>query len=117
MAFKGKATATDFTKMYFWKVSEDGAGMATWRYVSADSVVTVSGSGYIADAFFIAMLKGREGDMVQIYQVGSIADTRSIRADMRSGITDIGLCTILDATASLVEMSDDLLGATVTYGS
>jgi len=117
MAFKGKATATDFTKMYFWKVSEDGAGMATWRYVSADTVLAVSGSAYIDDQDFIDMLKNREGDLVQIYQVASIADTRSIKADMRSGITDIGICAILDSDGTVVEMSDDLLAATVTYGS
>jgi hypothetical protein len=115
MAFKGKATATDLTKMYFFPILQMGE-LQLWGYVSADAATTVDGSNYITDQAFIDMLEGREGDLVLAYQVASIADTRSIRADMRAGITDISLHAVLDADGSYVDLSNDLLGATVTYG-
>lgn len=116
MAFKGKATATDLTKQYMFPAMQLGNGITLWVYVSADAATTVDGSNYISDSDYIAMLSGHEGDLVLVYQVASISDARSIQADMRAGITDISLHAVLDADGSYVDLSNDLLGATVTYG-
>ena len=116
MAFKGVATTSGANlsnKVYMWKKGNFGP-ITEWFYVSADAATTVDGSAYITDQDFIDVLGF--GDLIWAYQVGSIDDTRSIADDMKAGITDISLHAVLENTGSVVDLSTDLLGATVTYG-
>lgn len=117
MAFKGKATVGSSNlsnKVYMWRALHLGAGLGIWIYVSADTPATVDGSNYITDQDFIDVLQ--VGDLVLAYQAGSIDDTRSIIADLAAGVTDLSLHLVLENTGTVVDLSDDLLGATVTYG-
>ena len=116
MAFKGVATTSSANlsnKVYMWPKGNSGP-ITEWFYVSADAATTVDGSNYITDQNFIDVL--RFGDLIWAYQVASIADTRNITADMQSGITDISLHAVLENTGTVVDLSTDLLAATVTYG-
>lgn len=117
MAFKGKATVGSSNlsnKVYMWRAVNLGAGMSLWIYVSADAATTVDGSNYITDQDYIDVLQ--KGDLVLAYQTASINDTRSIQDDFNAGISDISLHAVLDNTGTVVDLSNDLLGATVTYG-
>ena len=117
MAFKGVATTSSANlsnKVYFWVKSVDGVGLKTWIYVSADAATTVDGSNYITDQNFIDVLQ--PGELIWVYVVGSIDDTRDILADLAAGITDLSLHLVLENTGSVVDLSNDLLAATVTYG-
>ena len=117
MAFKGVATTSGANlsnKVYMWVRSIDGAGLQEWVYVSADAATTVDGSNYITDQAFIDLLQ--VGDRIWAYQVGSIDDTRDILADLAAGITDLSMHLVLENTGTVVDLSDDLLGASVTYG-
>jgi hypothetical protein len=116
MSFKAtSASATlDRNKQYFWTMVELGNGLRLYGYVSADAATSVDGSGYIDDEDVIDYLN--PGDLVLAYQAGSIADTRDILADLAAGITDLSLHLVLENTGTVVDLSNDLLGATVTYG-
>jgi len=117
MSFKGVATTSSANlsnKVYMWVKSIDGVGLQEWIYVSADAATSVDGSNYITDQAFIDVLN--PGDRIWAYQVGSIDDTRDILADLAGGITDLSLHLVLENTGSVVDLSDDILGATVTYG-
>ncbi len=116
MSFKSVATtsaANLSNKVYFWKMGNFGP-ITMWMYVSADAATTVDGSNYITEQSTIDILGF--GDLIWAYQVGSIDDTRTISADMKAGITDISLHAVLDNTGTVVDLSNDLLAATVTYG-
>lgn len=116
MSFKGVATTSSANlsnKVYMWLTGNTGP-IKIWMYVSADAATTVDGSNYITDQNFIDVLGF--GDLIWAYQVGSIDDTRSIADDMKAGITDISLHAVLENTGSVVDLSNDLLAATVTYG-
>ena len=118
MAFKMAAT-NGSNKQYLFPSSDAGAAVRQWKYVSADAATTVDGSGYISSGTSdgdaaIGMLK--IGDLIWAFQVASIADTRVIEDDMKAGISDVSLHVVLDNTGSIIDLSDDILGATVTYG-
>lgn len=119
MAFKLSGTGSNTTKKYLFPYAYAGP-TTMWCYVSADAATTVDGSGYITAGTnadhdeAINML--RIGDMVWAYQVASISDSRSIEDDMKAGVTDLSLHLVLDNTGSIIDLSDDLLGSTVTYG-
>ena len=78
-----------------------------WIYYTSDAVTTVDGAGYIDDAEVIDKLD--VGDMIWVYQVTD-------RDDLSKGIVDISVHVVLVNTGSVVNLSDDILGATVTYG-
>ena len=81
---------------------------------------TVDGSGYInagTDADHKQAVESlRVGDRIWVYQVSAISDTRSLEADIEAGLVDVSLHAVLVNTGTIVDLSDDLLGATVTYG-
>ena len=117
MAFKGVATASGSNltnKVYMWRAISLGAGIGCWIYVSADAATTVDGSNYITDTAFIDVIL--KGDWILAYQVASIDDTRDIQADFNAGISDLSWHLVLDNTGTVIDLSDDILGATVTYG-
>lgn len=120
MAFKLNGTGSNVTKFYLQPVTDAAApGSRQWEYVSADTPATVDGSGYIDNSTAdgetaIGMLA--IGDLVWVYQVASIDDSRPISDDKKAGITDISLHLVLDNTGSIIDLSDDLLTATPTYG-
>jgi hypothetical protein len=116
MAFKGTSASStlDRNKQYFWTILEMGNGLRLHGYVSADAATTVDGSNYIDDQDYIDYLT--PGDLVLAYQAGAIDDTQSVLDDLAAGITDLSLHLVLENTGSVVDLSNDLLGATVTYG-
>ncbi len=119
MAFKLRAT-NGSGKQYLQPKTMGGVVGREWIYVSEDPATTVDGSGYITAAtgedheLAIGML--RVGDLVWSYQVAGIDDDRDLEADMAGGITDISLHAVLVNDGSVIDLSDDLLAATVTYG-
>jgi hypothetical protein len=116
MAWKSVATTSSANlsnKVYMWKIGNFGP-ITMWFYVSADAATTVDGSNYITEQAYKDVLGF--GDLIWAYQVASIDDTRSIEDDMKAGITDISLHAVLENTGSVVDLSNDLLAATVTYG-
>lgn len=120
MAFKLRGTGENQTKMYLQPVTDAAApGSRQWEYVSADAPATVDGSGYISDSTDdgkIALDMLTIGDLVWVYQVSAIDDSRPISDDKKAGITDLSLHIVLENTGSIIDLSDDLLSATVTYG-
>lgn len=122
MAFKLKST-TGNGKMYLFQVTNASPGMCRqWAYVTTNTVEAVGASGYIdidgGDADDQdAIDKLKIGDLIWVYQVASISDTRTIEEDIAGGLTDVGLCAVLINNGSYVDLSGDLLGATVTYSS
>lgn len=126
MAFKLKSDNADgdvVGKMYLFPKSDAAFQCRDWVYVSADADTTVDGSGYIDRAndatqgdhpeIAIEMLK--LGDLVWAYQVASIDDTRDIEADINSGVADLSLHIVLENNGTVINMSGDVLAATVTY--
>lgn len=115
MAFKAKSTGTALpNKVYFWCQHDNGAGIRDWIYVTADALTTVDGSGYIDDQSTIDVLN--IGDRIWVYVADAIDDSRSITDDLKNGMADYGLLLVMDNTGSVVDLSNDLLGGTVTYG-
>lgn len=120
MAFKlNGTTAGRETKFYLWRAADYGNGCSLWYYVSADAATTVDGCAYISNATadgVIALDMLKIGDVVMAYQVASITDTNTIQEDMKAGITDLSMHIVLDNTGAFIDLSDDVLAATVTYG-
>lgn len=119
MAFKMASTGGE-NKQYLYQVTAAGVIPRQFVYVSADAPATVDGSGYITagtnDDHDAAIDMLSIGDLIWSYQVASISDSRPIEDDMKAGITDISLHAVLDNTGSIIDLSDDLLAATPTYG-
>lgn len=120
MAFKLNGTGTNVTKFYLWQTGELGNGYREWMYVTPDTPATVAISGYIDgdnndDDQDTAINMLNVGDRVWVYQVAAIDDSQTIQDDMAGGITDISLHAVLINNGSYVDLSEDLLGATVTY--
>jgi hypothetical protein len=120
MAFKLNGTGANGTKFYLWQTADMGNGMKEWCYVTADTPAAVAVSGYLDgddgdedQDMAISMLS--VGDRIWVYQVAAIDDTQTVQADMAGGITDISLHAVLINNGSYVDLSEDLLGATVTY--
>lgn len=120
MSFKLRGTSPNYTKVYLQPINDGAAPGSRWyEYVAADAVTDVDGSGYISnstDDGKIALDMLKIGDMIVYFQVASISDTRPISEDKQAGITDISLHCVLDNTGSIIDLSDDLLAATPTYG-
>lgn len=120
MAFKLRGTATgNHSKVYLQPVAAAAAGGSRqWEYVSADTNLVVEACGYIVTTTADGQLAYdmlRVGDLIWVYTVASILDTRDIEADKATGITDIGLHAVLRKDSDVVELSADMLGATVSY--
>jgi len=118
MAFKMAAT-NGSNKQYLFPRSDAGAAIRDWEYVSDDASTSVDASGYISSGTpdgdaALGMLK--VGDRIWLTQVASISDARTIEEDCRAGVSDVALHVVLDNTGSIIDLSDDILGATVTYG-
>lgn len=78
-----------------------------WLYYTEDSVATVDTSGYITDAEVAGMMS--VGDRVWVYQCVD-------KDDLTAGIEDLSLHLVMSNNGTDVDLSDDLLGATVTVG-
>jgi len=119
MTFKMKgATAATNTKVYLQPTADGAApGSRHFEYVTADTAATCAASGYITKA-----TAGHEeaydmlqvGDLIWIYTVGSIDDSITVSADKAAGITDISLHVVLVKSATVINLSDDMLAFTVT---
>lgn len=120
MAFKKQSTSTTAvggpgSKKYFWRSAEFGNGMSEWTYVTPDAPTAVEVSGYFDDAELLANLK--VGDRIWVYQVGAIDDTRTVQADIAAGFADLSLHAVVNADTAAINVTPDLLTATVTYTS
>ena len=104
MAFKGKATSGDLTKLYLWQAAVQGAATDKWIYVSTDSAVTIAVSGYIDDQEFIDQVG--IGAEVTAIRVGTISDTRTIVEDFTTGgITSISQHVVTANDGTTVDLS------------
>lgn len=121
MAFKLRGTGVNTTKVYLQPTADGAApGSRHWEYVSADTPAAVENCGYIDNSTEdgqIAIDMLQVGDLVWVYQVAAIVDSRPISADKAGGVVDLSLHCVLVKTATFINLSDDLLGATVTYTS
>lgn len=118
MSFKLRDTI-GANKQYLYPKAEAGVPNREWEYVTDDAATAVDASGYISSGTSdgdaaIGMLK--IGDRIWSTQVASIDDTRTIAEDCKAGISDVSLHVVLDNTGSIIDLSDDILGATITYG-
>ena len=118
MSFKLVST-NGSNKLYLYPKGQSGVPNREWEYVSADAATDVDGSAYISSGSSdgdaaIGMLK--IGDRIWATQVASIDDTRTIAEDCKSGVSDVSLHVVLDNTGSIIDLSDDILAGTVTYG-
>lgn len=121
MAFKLRAAVAGteiVNKQYFFQMV-DGPACRQFVYVTADAPALVESHGYIdtddGDDSTQAFNMLREGDMIWVYQVAALDDTRTIEADIAAGLTDKSLHTVLTKTAKALDLSSDELVATVTY--
>lgn len=122
MAFKlNGTTAGTFSKMYLYPTTSAAApGSRHWEYVSADAALTVEACGYITTATAdgeTAYNMLQIGDLIWSFQVASISDARDIIADKATGVTDLSLHIVVRKDSDVVELSNDVLGATVSYTS
>jgi len=84
-----------------------GNGFCRYRYDTTDTSATVDGDGYFNNTDDTLDL--RVGDMIEVVVWGTAVRTGTI--------SDVALhvVTVVDADGT-VDLSDDLLGATVTSG-
>jgi hypothetical protein len=76
-----------------------------WMYVTQDTPGSVDSSGY----FNGKVNELGVGDRVWVYQATD-------EDDLATGIVDVSLHVVLTNDGTTVDVSDDILGATVTYG-
>lgn len=117
MAFKKRSTTGERpgSKAYFWLSADYGNGMKGFTYVTADTPATVEVSGYFDDAELEAVMK--PGDSLRVLQVAALDDDRSIQDDLAAGLVDESLHTVVASDGSGINISGDLLVATVSYTS
>lgn len=77
--------------------------LKVWHYVTEDTPATVDTTGY----FNAKVDELAVGDLVWVYQATN-------EADLTAGIADVSLHIVLSNDGTTVDVSDDLLGATVT---
>lgn len=122
MAFKLNATVTSgniINKQYLYMAIDTGSFGRVWHYVTADAPALVESHGYFdaddgADSAQ-AVANLRVGDRIVVYQVAAIADTRTLDADAAAGLTDVSEHIVLTNDGVAVDLSSDILGATLTY--
>jgi len=111
---------TDGTnKQYLVQVGSAVRGANKFRYYTTDTPATVATSGYITKAtnadHEIAYDMLSVGDIVEVYQLASITAGQNLESDMEAGITDISQHAVLTKSATVIDLSEDLLAATLTY--
>jgi len=122
MAFKLRGTGTNATKTYLQPTADGAApGSRHWEYVTADTNLVVEACGYIVTTTEDGQLAYdmlQVGDVVWVYTVVSISDSRSISADKASGITGVQANVVVRKDSDVVELSAPLFGtAAVSYTS
>lgn len=117
MAFKKQSTpsATARAKQYFWCAADYGNGQKKFHYVSADAPTTIEVSGYFDDTELETLCK--PGDLIMAFQVAAISDDRSIQDDLAAGLVDISLHAVVQSDGSGLNVTPDLMSATITYTS
>lgn len=105
MAFKAKVTTLTFdaNKRYFWKIADLGAGISQFGYVSADTAAAMEISGYFSDAELVGVMN--TGDLLTVWSVDAISDTRSIQDDMYSGLNAIYQTVVMANDGSGVQVA------------
>jgi hypothetical protein len=105
MAFKMKSTSgtLDFNKTYFWDIAHLGHGIQHYGYVTADTAAAIEISGYFSDAQLVSILK--PGDLITVWSVDAIDDTRNIRADFFSGLNAIYQTVVMANDGSGVQVA------------
>ncbi len=76
--------------------------LKVWHYVTEDAPATVDTTGY----FNAKVDELAVGDLVWVYQAAD-------EDDLTAGISDVSLHIVLSNDGSAVDVSDDLLAATV----
>ena len=122
MAFKLKGTGTNKTKMYLQPTTSAAApGSRHWEYVTADAALTVEACGYIvttSEDGQLAYNMLQVGDIVWVYTVAAISDSRPISEDKAAGITGLQAVVVVRKDADVLELSGPLFGtASVSYTS
>lgn len=122
MAFKLNGLNAAFSKMYLQPTADGAApGSRHWEYVTADAALTVEACGYITTATADGQLAYdmlAVGDIVWVFTVAAISDTRTIEADKAAGITGIQAVAVIRKDADVLELSGPLFGtAAVSYTS
>jgi hypothetical protein len=120
MALKKRSTSTTAvggvgSKAYFWMAADYGNGQKRFHYVTADAPGTVEVSGYFDDDELRSIMK--PGDELMVFQVAALDDTRTIQEDFASGFADVSLHYVVQSDGAGINISDDVLGATLTYTS
>lgn len=117
MAFKKQATlgGSNRRKTYFWCAGDFGNGQKLFHYVTADGPLVVEVSGYFADDELETLCS--PGDIIKVFQVAAIDDTRSIQDDIAAGLVDVSEHIVLQSDGSGLQISADLVNNTVTYTS
>jgi hypothetical protein len=116
MAYKKQGTASGTeTKFYFWHAGYLGNGMSRWLYVTTDTPAVVEVSGYFDDAELEAVVK--PGDELRVIQVAALDDSRTIQDDIAAGYADESEHRVVSSDGSGLNITPDLLSATITYTS
>lgn len=95
----------------FWRAADYGNGVSLWIYVTTDTPATAEVSGYFNDA----VNELRVGDVIRLYQVAGLTDGAEIQSDLAGGITDVSEHIVVTNDGSTVDVTPDILGATITY--
>jgi hypothetical protein len=119
MAFKRQSTSgVAGQKTYFWRSADWGNGMSLWSYVTADADTTVETSFYFPTTEADLLVNLKVGDLIRVIRVGAIDDTRTIQEDMAATLVDESWHIVLNVdSAAGINISQDILAATVTYTS
>lgn len=82
-------------------------GFSHYRYDSTDAATTVDGNGYFNNTD--DTLKLRVGDLITVFVWATAVRTGTV--------SDVSMHAVMQVSAAgVVDLSDDLLGATVTTG-
>ena len=122
MAFKLKGTGVNKTKIYLQPTADAAApGSRHWEYVTADAALVVEACGYIvttSEDGRLAYDMLQVGDVIWVYTVVAILDTRPISDDKAGGITGLQAVVVVRKDADVLELSGPLFGTTtVSYTS
>jgi len=122
MSFQLRGTSNQYkSKMYLQCVADAAPpGSRIYEYVTTDAIATVDGSGYIdnsTDDGEIALDMLRIGDIINIFVVGSLDDSRDISEDKATGLSDYGQCIVMENDGTAINLSNELHGGTtLAYG-
>ena len=114
MAFKAAST-TGNGKRYLFLGSYFAQNLKEWVYVTTDAPTTVEVSGYLDNTEAETLMS--PGDRLWVYQVAALDDTRTIQDDIGSGLSDVSLHIVVASDGSGINITPDVLSATITYTS